>query len=471
MARNYDVWFMENSARAYLDSGTQMVHDGRGHSLYRYQGGKLLALSGKECLTVKADGRILDKTGSQAGFITDYGRFTEEIRNTAAGTARPPAGAEKNSPQESQTGSAGAGKPQAGVQKKKTRGWVWLLVILGFIFLVSRNNSGSNPADSKGSRNSAGSNKRSAVSVVNTAARRPNLTSQAPTSAARIERDWQSLMRLPSADEIDLCNRTARMQSPYLTAWMATGKGGPFTGYSVDFRAEYQPNATYCCLGNFDLDYSALKKKYKEYHTEYRGVAGYAGLQRLDNGDLKSILSFWDVYCTDRSGRTETIRASLVYPASDGNDSFGGEGTGAHHLTDYAWQPGKWYRMRLTCGKSETTGNTTIEQWVQDLSDMAWTKLCVYDLGVPNVAFKGDTAVFLENFYPEYAGEIRTMECRNFSVFRNKWQGIRKGTLTKRVGAYKGSCGYGVSGDTICMITTGVEGKGGRWDDLPFTLK
>lgn len=389
MARNYNVWLMNRSGGLFLDSGTQMIHDGRGHDLYRYQNGILTPLSGNDTMTLKADGRILDKTGNQAGFIMDYSKFTEEIRASK--------------------------KPAA-------------------------------PAAASG------------------------LVAAKPPVPSRTERDWQSMMKLPSAGEIISCNRTAALRSPYLAAWLATD-GRPFTGYSVDFRAEYQPDATYCCLANFDLDYSALTKTYASVSTEYSGVAGYAGLQRLPDGKLKAILSFWDVYCKDRSGNRKTIRARLVVPAWTNNDSFGGEGTGAHCLTDYYWRPGAWYRMLLICGKSETTGNTTIEQWIQDLASTSRTKLCVYDLGVPDVRFRGRTAVFLENFDPRAAGEIRTMECRNFLVYRNGWQSVKKGTVESSAGSYKGSYAFAAAGDTLCMITTGVEGKGSNQGVQAFKLK
>ena len=453
MARNYHVWFLENNSQMYLDSGTRMVHDGKGHHLYRYENGKLLKLNGNETLEVRADGRIIEKTGNQVGFITDYQAFTDEIRQ---------------------------GNTRSGSQQKKsqkTHIWRYILVIIGVAFMLYQNQS----SDRAGQNRAAGTSAAKAVTrtttaPVNTPMKAPTAPPTAvptavPTSAARLERNWQAMMAFPDVSEISQYNRIAVKRSPYLAAWMKTGSK-TFSGYTVDFRAEFQPNGTYCCLGNFDLDYSALKKTYKSYNTEYQGVGGYAGLQRLYNGELKSILSFWDIQCTDKSGKKKTIRAKLVYPSHTDNDSFSGEGTGAHCLVDYPWKPGKWYQMQLLCGKSDTTGNTTIEQWIQDLSTSMWTKLCVYDLGVPNVSFKGDVCVFLENFVPEYAGEIRTMECRNFAVYRNKWTSIKTGVVySDNPSKYQGSYAYKADGDTLCMITTGVAGKAPAAKKLTFKLK
>ena len=486
MARSYNVWLLKNNSQAYLDSGTRMIHDGGGHNLYRYENGKLLELSGDDVLVVKADGRIVDKTGNQAGFVTDYAAFTEEIQNLktrTAGTAGTGTQPEEKKTESAKPAAAAEPRPdsqQSEKGKKKPHIWRYVLVVIGIIFLLNQNNSGSRDSRNQAAKSTSsllsdvvsGEKKTSAPTKAPTASPTAVPTAAVPTAAARLERNWQSMITFPTASEIDRYNSTAVNRSPYLQAWMQTGSK-TFTGYSVNFRAEFQPNGTYCCLGNFDLDYSALKKTYKSYRTEYNGVAGYAGLQRLSNGELKSILSFWDVFCTDKSGKTKTIRAQLVYPSSTDNDSFSGEGTGTHCLADYPWKPGRWYQMQLLCGRSDTTGNTTVEQWVQDLSTSVWTKLCVYDLGVPNVSFKGNVCVFLENFDPKYAGAIRSMECRNFAVCRNKkWTGVTSGVVEKDIRMpYTGSYAYKVSGDTLCMITTGVTGKAREAKQMSFKLK
>jgi len=69
--------------------------------------------------------------------------------------------------------------------------------------------------------------------------------------------------------------------------------------------------------------------------------------------------------------------------------------------------------MHLKCGTSQETGNTVVEQWVCDLSTGEYTLLCSYDIGVPNSSFKGQMAVFLENYLTQYAGDVRSMEICN----------------------------------------------------------
>ena len=272
---------------------------------------------------------------------------------------------------------------------------------------------------------------------------------------------WQSLMAFPSASEISDHNATSSDIAPYIDGWMATGSLGRFTEYAIDFKADYVPDYTYCCLGNFYLDYSSLYSQYTQVQVD---VSGYAGFQQTSPGKMpNSIMAFWEVYCWDAAGQMTTIRAKRVYPAEDGDTTFTGEGDGVHCLVDYNWRPGQWYRMLLQCRTSESTGNTCISQWVQDLSNGAWTYLCEYDLGVPNVAFTGDIAVFLENYIPVTSGNVRTMEVRNVRALKegsNEWTSIRSGWFEMGY-VHTGSYRYGVNGDTFWIITTGIPGKAG----------
>ena len=271
---------------------------------------------------------------------------------------------------------------------------------------------------------------------------------------------WKSRMTMPSASEIQQYNSSNPSLPPYIGGWLNTEPLGRFTEYAIDFKADHVPSYTYCCLANFYLDYSSLESKYARVYTD--SIGGYAGFQRQNvSNDRNSIMSFWDVFCENSSGRiVKTIRAKLIYPEPNGNESFGGEGTGAHHLTKYSWKTGRWYRMLLQCGVT-SAGNTTMEQWVKDLSTGEWTKLCVYDLGVPGVAFRGNIAVFLEGYNEAVAGNVRAMEIRNVRAKRENstsWTSIRSG-LFEQSYDHSGSYNFGTSGDTFWIVTTGVSGK------------
>ena len=269
-------------------------------------------------------------------------------------------------------------------------------------------------------------------------------------------RNWSALMNLPSENAIAAYNKSSQNRSPYIAAWMDTQRVGSFNQIAVDFKADYLPSGTYCSLANFSLDYSALDAKYKK--VESNGIAGYAGFQRgADPNIYCSILSFWDIFCYDASGKLTTISASLLAPENEKESRFGGEGTGTNYLRDYPWEAEHWYRFLIQCGQNKANGNTTIEYWVMDLERETWTQLCIFDLGVPDVSFVGDVAVFLENFQPASSGDIRTLEFCNFRVCtpEGKWKSIESGLFEENY-EYPGSYRYGSDGECFWIITSGI---------------
>jgi len=279
------------------------------------------------------------------------------------------------------------------------------------------------------------------------------------------EVDWNSAFPIPSEAEIAACNQTATARSPYLYGYLQISDSLRFSEYSIDFKADTLPKATYICLANMRMDLSPLRKIYSSVSTEYELVNMYAGFQRRWT-DTVSILSFWDIYCTDASGNQKTLRAQRLYPASSaGSDDFSGEGTGAHTLVPYEWHADHWYRMLLQCIQSEETGTTLVEQWVLDLETGVWTLLCRYDTLIPDSCFTGPTAFFLENFDTAYAGDVRTMEVANIRLFdidAGCWKSVSSAFLASNGGRpqYEGSYAYGSEGSRFWMITSGV---GGDW--------
>lgn len=277
--------------------------------------------------------------------------------------------------------------------------------------------------------------------------------------------NWSSVFPIPSSSEVDAANQSATVRSPYLYGWLQMDREYRFIEYSADFKADHLPKATYCCLANMRMDLSPLKKIYKSVYTDYESVNMYAGLQRRWN-EYCSILSFWDIFCTDANGNQHTIRAKRLYPSEViGNDDFTGEGTGAHTLVSYELEEDHWYRMLLQCSQSAETGTTLVEQWVCDLETGAWTLLCRYDTGIPDSCFTGPVALFLENFDPDYAGEVRSMEVTNIRMRDAdtlQWKTISNISIGSNGGlpSYEGSYAYGSQGNRFWMITSGV---GGDW--------
>lgn len=275
------------------------------------------------------------------------------------------------------------------------------------------------------------------------------------------QRNWGELMRLPSREEIDNYNSTSTERSPYIGAWFDTDSEKRFTMFSVDFKADYLPPATYCSIANFYMDYSSLEEQGIQVTptSPDNSISGYAGFQRNGEDPLRynSIMSIWERKC-EKGDEEEIVNAKLVKPDGAHENVFTHEGNGVNYMPAFSWRAHKWYRMLLVCVDSETTGNTIVEQWLYDFAKNSWTKICAYDMGLPNLTFKGQTCVFLENFDKKYSGEIRTLEFKNARVYnheKKKWIKIESAYLFKQFD-WPGSYQFGTDGSTYWIITTGV---------------
>lgn len=281
-----------------------------------------------------------------------------------------------------------------------------------------------------------------------------------------IGRDWSKVFKFPTEKQI--AARPADQRSPYVCTWLTTGKDVLYDAYCVDFKSDYIPNGTYSSLFNGYLDFSSLEEKYASVDTG--GVSLYGGLQMGDEGATgNSILSFWDICCTGKDGKTTTIRPVRTYPAEKtDDDAFTGEGDGAHTLLPYEWKAGRWYRMLLQCGTSKTTGNATVDQWFQDLATGKWTHMCTYDLGFKSKGFTGNAGIFSENFKKQYAAQVRSLEFTNVRIHTSSgWQAVESttngGIGIQPYGVHEkayGSWEAGKDGNTFYMITAGVSGWG-----------
>lgn len=278
--------------------------------------------------------------------------------------------------------------------------------------------------------------------------------------------NWESVFRIPTEAEIQLYNGINQIRSPYLGGWFQLPQEVKYTEFSVDFKADFLPRGTYCCLGNWYMDYSMVGRTYGKRIADSNGIDGYAGFQHIHDGSKVGIMAFWDVFYQDAAGNRRSFRAKKAYPhAVSDNESFGNEGTGAHSIVPYAWEAKHWYRMHMRCITSKHSGNTMVEQWACDLENGQYTLLSTYDIGVKGSSFKGPFCVFLENYMVEHAGDVRSLEVRN-AQYRDcadgKWKQAKEVYVNSRDGYphYQGSYNYGVNGDRLWMITSGV---GGDW--------
>lgn len=276
------------------------------------------------------------------------------------------------------------------------------------------------------------------------------------TQTVDIPRSWNSVLSIPGESRISAANRNPRGRSPYIAGDLQTGNA-KYTEYSIDLKADYLPNGTYVCAANwYRMDYSGLKKRYARVDTD--GIGGYGGLQKWDTGETHAILSLWNVRCWDRSGNLAKVyEARQVYPPSSGTRTFDGEGNGVHVLPSCPFVEGRWYRLLFTCTTSPETGNTVVTQYVTDLTTGVQTKTAAFDLGYPDTCFTGNIAVFLENYHPEFSGDVRTAEFRNarIKVKGGSWRNVNRMYVEQNYD-HPGSYRYGSDGRQFWFITTGV---------------
>ncbi len=273
-------------------------------------------------------------------------------------------------------------------------------------------------------------------------------------------RDWGSIIEIPSDQEIAEFNKRSVDRSPYLSGWLGIDSETRFLEYSIDFKADHIPYGTYFSCANIRMDRSSLEQKYDDVHTD-EWLSFYAGIQMRDpERGSSSIMSFWDIYCKDKDGEDLTIRAKLVYPENTKANVFTNEGDGVNYKSEYTWEQGCWYRMLLQCVRSEENDHTLVQQWICNLETGEWTKMCCYDTGIAGSCFMGDTAVFLENYMTQYAGDIRSVEFKNIRIRplgSEEWVPVSQVSMIKE--NYPGSFCFGADNEQFWMISTGLENR------------
>ncbi len=274
--------------------------------------------------------------------------------------------------------------------------------------------------------------------------------------------DWARITKLPTRQQIASYTNPKNLRSPYMALWMSVPYGTRYREYMIDFKADHLLQGTYCSLGNWCMDLSSLQKKYQK--VEMKGIYAYAGFQDAGKDGKKAIMSVWDIYCTDHSGRKSVIRAKIDYPKKpEIGQSFDNEYEGMQCINTFEWESNHWYRMHLRCYDS-SKGTTLVEMWAADLEKGSYTLICRYDTCVPDSAMMGPMGIFLEDFDESTAGHVRSLEVCNAKYLdekSGKWCEIHSGTFyvngSEFTTDYAGSYDYGAKDGHLWMMTTGVD--------------
>ncbi len=280
-----------------------------------------------------------------------------------------------------------------------------------------------------------------------------------PAALAGNTISWDSRMSLPASDE-QAAYKTNDV-SPYIVFWPDFGSHERFVEYAVDFRAEHLPRGTYLSVFSWGMESSDLNRRYKSVSYDY-GSGGYCGFQVLGDGSRVAILTVWDKFCTDKNGRTTVYRANQIYPENgrySERDDHGLEGSFLHTLVPYYWKEDHDYRALVQIGSNRDTDNAHLAFWVCDLETGAWTLLVEYELGYDEV-YMTACGSFLENFIPEYAGQVRSMVLSNWRAhpIDGDWIAVKSGCFTQNY-EHGGSYSYGSTDGAFWAITTGIPGR------------
>ncbi len=285
-----------------------------------------------------------------------------------------------------------------------------------------------------------------------------------------IARDWDEIMRDPTADQIAAVSSEGR--SPYIVYYPQFGKTAELSDYSIDFSVDDAPKGTYLATINTELDVSSLTSKGLRLTENYGTFSNfYCGIQRWLDGRSGIIMSVWDILGKDAQGNSFTIQATPIYTDEKAEiqshtPQTNGEGSFQQFTVEYPWEARHPYRMTLQTGKNEESGNATLTMQMCDLKTNEWKKLITWDLGYQS---KGTgtkyLAGFLENYDTASNGEVRTANFSNIrgrSASSGEWQGVDtvRFTVNNSQDAfnYIGSYRFGADDSSFYAITSGVSG-------------
>ena len=197
--------------------------------------------------------------------------------------------------------------------------------------------------------------------------------------------------------------------------------------YTIDFKSDKTPPATYWSLAYWDNDITDFKK----YHPNAKRAGAYAGLQTKADGTKQAIMSFWDVFY-EENGEKKRNRAKRMYPPG-ADSTFDNEGEGTNFFPQYNWLTNVWYRFVIHSWVDKKTNHTYVGEWIQNLESKEWTLLTYFDINLSNSFLVNGFGFFLENYNSRYFGQERNFQIKNMYIFDHlyqKWISINKTTLS-----------------------------------------
>lgn len=279
------------------------------------------------------------------------------------------------------------------------------------------------------------------------------------------ERDWSQVMPVPSEEQL---NQPGELRSPYITFYPDFDEC--ITGLSMNFRIDHDPIGTYICPACWFLDVSEMEKTYHRVRPDYgESVSGYLGFQVLETGEKVLIMSLWNAFCQDEGGNTvreirpKVISAPEEAEITEHNPLTNGEGSFLQCIIPYEWKTGQDYHFVV----EQQTSEQGTEKFILSLAEAqsgVQTELIVFDSGLTDV-WIAELAGFVENFVPEAAGQIRSVEfwnVRGRMLSSGAWKTAETAHFnvnnSEGIEDYEGSWNAGSDDRAVWVITSGVPG-------------
>ena len=174
------------------------------------------------------------------------------------------------------------------------------------------------------------------------------------------------------------------------------------TAYAIN-EPRHAPNMYINWVSNqsfdaVDVDWLCDHDATNTYWAVHNWSNGYAGFQNKD-GKHVLLLSLWDL--------PDGTSPQIEYVSDGQNGNFGGEGTGKQVFTNYDWQVGKWYSMRVQIDKIDN--KVIYSQWIKE-ENGDWLKTAA--ISYPNYDFRFNcVSMFQEDF--TFNNKMRSCKMRN----------------------------------------------------------
>jgi serine/threonine protein kinase len=164
------------------------------------------------------------------------------------------------------------------------------------------------------------------------------------------------------------------------TSTITTDRNAP--RHAPNMYVDWYPNGVYDIM---IVDWYCDQNAINTYWAVHNWDVGYAGFQNKD-GSHVLLMSLWDL----DDGTRPTIEFVLDGKSGD----FWGEGTGKQVFTNYNWEVGKWYSMRVQVWTEN--GKSYYGQWIREEGG-EWIKTAVISYPIPDRKFYR-SSMFQEDF-------------------------------------------------------------------------